>query len=276
MLALYSLLNGLNGLMWVSMAPIASTVKEAYKVTDFEINMIANLYLIWFLPGLFLASYSYDHLGLRNSIILGATMQGIGAALKYFINYGFWIVFVGQSFCAFAQPLFVASPALVATYWFSDSERTIAITIGGTFNVIGNALGFFFPTIFVDAHNDDLDIARKQISNSLLAQGIIGIALMLLAIFTFQNKPKVPPGPNAVVPRETNLLRSYYSLITNLEFIKLTVSFTMYYNNIVVLSTLIDLVSDHYGFNTDDSGFFGTMNVVGGIISSFLYGAFLK
>lgn len=98
MLGVYCLLNGLNGLMWVSMSPIASTVKQAYGVGDFQINLIANLYLILFLPGMFLASYAFDRLGLRYGLIIGATMQGVGAILKYFLNYGFWIVFVGQGF----------------------------------------------------------------------------------------------------------------------------------------------------------------------------------
>lgn len=155
----------------------------------------------------------------------------------------------------------------MVTYWFSESEREYAITIAGTFNIIGNAAGFIFPTLFVDANNPDTDLARTQVFNSLLAQGIIGVVLMLLTIFTFKDKPKVPPSPNAMVEREDNLCKSYYKLVTDWEFIKLTISFTMYYNNIVVLSTLVDILVERYGFDTDDSGFFGTLNVIGGIVS---------
>jgi len=276
MLGVYCLLNGLNGLMWVSMSPIASTVKQAYEVGDFQINLIANLYLILFLPGMFLASYAFDRLGLRYGLIIGATMQGVGAILKYFLNYGFWIVFVGQGFWAVAQPLFIASPALVATHWFNNKERTIAITIGGTSNMIGNAVGFFFPTIFVDANNDtNMDLARKQIATALLVQGIIGLVLILLVVATFQDKPKIPPASNAIVPRERNLLGTYYQLVRNVEFIKLTICFTSFNNIIIVVLTLIDKFSQRYNFDTDDSGFFGTMIMVGGITGSFLFGAWL-
>ena len=259
------------------MSPIASTVKAAYKVNDFEINMVANLYLIMFLPGLILWTYSYDKLGVRNAVLIGAALQGVGAAIKYFINYtGFWVVLLGQSLAAVAQPTFISAPALLSTYWFNDTERNIAITIWGTSNAIGNAIGFFFPTIFVDPDELNTDVSRNQVSYSLLAQAIIGVFLMLLSIFTFVDKPKTPPSPNAVVHRETNLLGSYYKLITNFEFVKLMIVFTMYYNNINVISTLIDLFVERYNFNTTDSGFFGTINVVGGIVGWFLFGIIIK
>ena len=130
-----------------------------------------------YLPGLLLWTYSFDRFGVRNAVLIGAILQGVGATLKYFINIsGFWIVLLGQSLAAIGQPIFLSSPALVSTWWFNDSERNIAITIGGTSNAIGNAIGFFFPTLFVDPNEKDLDISQKQIANSLLAQGIIGIA----------------------------------------------------------------------------------------------------
>lgn len=258
------------------MVAVATTLKDAYDISSFQINLVANLYLICFLPGLLLSSYAFYYLGLKYGVVVGATLQGIGAILKWFINFGFWTVLVGQTFCGLAQPFFISLPAFVATYWFNDSERSHAITFGGTANIVGNAIGFIFPTLFVEAENPKNVEVRSQIFLSLLVQWIIGVILTLLAIFTFKDKPEVPPSPNATVKAEGNLLNSYYKLITNIEFIKLTISFTMYHNNMVVLSTLVDILVERYGFNTDHSGYFGTINVVGGIISWILYGLFLK
>lgn len=50
----------------------------------------------------------------------------------------------------------------------------------------------------------------------------------------------------------------------------------LYFNNVVVLGTLIDAFVERYHFNTHDSGFFGTLNVIGGIFGSFIYGYFLN
>jgi hypothetical protein len=110
----------------------------------------------------------------------------------------------------------------MATYWFEDSMREISITMGTNFNTIGIAFGFFLPTLFVSNQITDFDTTKNQIANSLLTQGIIAVALMLLAIFSFQNKPKLPPSSNAVVERDDNLLKSYGKLLCNFEFLKLS------------------------------------------------------
>jgi hypothetical protein len=108
----------------------------------------------------------------------------------------------------------------------------MAITIGGSSNIVGNAIGFYFPTIFVDPDSGDRDTARSQVGYSLLAQAIISVVLLVLMVFTFQSKPKLPPCHIVEVPREENICKSYYKLITNIEFLKLTLCFTMFYNNI--------------------------------------------
>lgn len=75
--------------------------------------------------------------------------------------------------------------------------RELAITLGTNFNTIGIAFGFILPTFFVDNEVTDPDTSRRQITMSLIVQGGIGVILMLLTIFTFQNRPKIAPSANA-------------------------------------------------------------------------------
>ena len=167
--------------------------------------MVSLLYLITFLPGMLISTFVFNKFGLRTGIVIGAVGQGIGAAIKYFINQGFWTVLLGQTFLGFAQPFLLDCPPLVATVWFEDSLREIAITLGANFNVIGIAIGFIFPTFFVDSEVTDIEESRSQISLSLLIQGIVCVFFALLAIFTFQDKPTVSPSANAEVERDDNL-----------------------------------------------------------------------
>lgn len=183
---------------------------------------------------------------------------------------------LGQAFLGVAQPFFLDSPALVATYWFENSMREVAITLGTNLNVIGMAFGFILPTFFVDEEVVDIDRSRNQIALSLMVQAGIAIVLMLFAIFSFQNKPAVPPSSNATVERDDSLCVSYGKLFCNFEFLKLSMCFSLYFSIIIVLSTVIDKIVEEHGFNSNDSGFFGTMNVVGGVIGSSCYGLFLK
>lgn len=223
-----------------------------------------------------LATFVFDKYGLRAGIVLGACFQGLGAAMKYFINQGFWTILLGQSFLGISQPFMLDSPALLATYWFEEELREIAITLGTSLNTCGIAVGYFLPTLFVDSDVVDYDRSRAEISNSLLTQGIIAVSLAILALFTFQNKPKIPPSSNAAVERDDALCRSYKQLLCNFEFLKLSLCFSLYFTNILVLSTLIDKIVEDYGFNTDDSGFFGTINIVGAFLGSVCTGMVLK
>jgi len=108
----------MNAIAWISIAPISTTVKEVYGVDNFQVNMVSLIFFILFLPSMLLATVVFDKFDLRTGLVVGAILQGIGASLKYFINHGFWIVLVGQGFIGVAQPFFLDSPALVATYWF--------------------------------------------------------------------------------------------------------------------------------------------------------------
>ena len=147
--------------------------------------------------------------------------------------------------------------------------RELAISFGTSFNTIGIAFGFILPTFFVGSEIKDFDQSRKEIEFSLLVQGAIAVFLMLLALFSFQNKPEMAPSPNAAVERDDALCRSYWKLLRNLDFLKLTACFSIYFSVVIVLSTVIDKLSVKHGFTTDDSGFFGTINVVGGFIGTF-------
>tara|TARA_R110002050_G_scaffold289017_1_gene441395 strand:+ start:1383 stop:1598 length:216 start_codon:yes stop_codon:yes gene_type:complete len=52
------------------------------------------------------------------------------------------VVFIGQTFCACAQPLFLPVPPKLAAYWFGQDERTIATGIGSLAVVAGIAVGY--------------------------------------------------------------------------------------------------------------------------------------
>lgn len=72
--------------------------------------MVSLIFLIVFLPSMLFATYVFDKFDLRAGICVGAILQGVGAALKSFVNYGFWIVILGQGLIGIAQPFLLDSP----------------------------------------------------------------------------------------------------------------------------------------------------------------------
>lgn len=276
-LGVYCCLTFINAIAWISMAPISSIVKKTYNVTDFEVNMVSLLYLIMFFPGLICATYIFDKYNFRAGILFGATLQAIGAIIKVFINQGFWLVFLGQAILGVSQPAILDAPALLSTIWFEDEMKEIVIMVGSNSNTLGVAIGFLYSTFFVSKEDFyDTESAKHDIAFSLWIQAVICVALLIVTLLTFQDKPPSPPSSHAVVEKETNTVQSFKSLSTDFEFVKLSIVFSILYADHMVLSTIIDSIVEDYGFNTDDSGFFGFTNVVAGFISSVMYGFLLK
>lgn len=116
----------------------------------------------------------------------------------------------------------MTAPAMLATQWFENEKRAIAITIGANANNIGMAIGMVLPTIFVrQVDKTDADSLKTQIFLSNITQASIVGLLAVLALFTFKNRPPTPPSKVAVVPREERLFHKYLELAKNIEFQKL-------------------------------------------------------
>ena len=223
-----------------------------------------------------LSTIVYYKLNLRIGLIIGSIILALGASLKWFINHSLEIFFIGQTIWGVSQPLFVVAPALFATQWFEDSKRRLAITIGGTAIAGGIIIGLLLPTVFLDDTVIGLESTRTQVQTSLIVQAGIAGVLMILTIFTFQNKPKHFPSQKATIKRKEYLLESIKALLVNGEFLKLWVCFGMFYSNLIVLTQICDEVVGPFGYNSDSVALFGTLNVAGGIAGSFLFGYYLK
>ena len=67
--------------------------------------------------------------------------------------------------------------------------------IGANANLMGVAVGFFVPAIFVDQNDiNDPDHARTHIFQVLFSVSIASSIIMLLVLLTFQDKPPSKPS----------------------------------------------------------------------------------
>ena len=94
---------------------------------------IGYVYMVIFVLFCFPSNYALDVYGLRNGVLIGVFLTGIGMWIKVFINQSFALVFVGQVIAAIGQPFLGNAPAKLASLWFGKNERVIAVTIGTAF-----------------------------------------------------------------------------------------------------------------------------------------------
>lgn len=70
--------------------------------------------------------------------------------IKSLVNQNFNWVIIGQTLCAIGQPFILNAPAMVSGSWYAESGRAMATTIASSANPLGAAIGFVFPSFFVD------------------------------------------------------------------------------------------------------------------------------
>lgn len=107
------------------------------------------LYMLVYIPMIVPATWLLNHYGLRVSILIGATLNVLGAWIKCLSmelsqpvsspssNASFPLLMVAQLVCALGQVFLLGVPAQLAATWFSKSELAMATAIG----VFGNQVG---------------------------------------------------------------------------------------------------------------------------------------
>lgn len=160
MIAIFCLQTFTNAFLWISFAPIVELTQRFYAVDVTFVNMLSVIFMILYAPGSYMAMYTITKYGLRTTILVGASLNAVGAWVRYssvFVArdeglpsfFGYAVLLLGQTMPALAQPLFTNVPAKLAADWFPKSERDAATVIGALFNPLGNAAGQVIPSLLV-------------------------------------------------------------------------------------------------------------------------------
>ncbi len=87
MLFLFSLLEFANAILWVTFSPISDVTQHYFANSPYNtvsaVNMLANIFLILYLPGTILGSITLKKYGLKNALILGGVLTSIGSFIRY-------------------------------------------------------------------------------------------------------------------------------------------------------------------------------------------------
>jgi len=182
-------------------------MQPIYGVSYQQLNMVALVYMLVFLPLNFPANYIIDRWGIRVGVTISALFTCVGFWIKCFINVsGFWTLMLGQFFAALGQPFILGCPAKVAQFWFNDKQRALATTIGSAANPLGSAIGFLLPMLFVTSKdpNSTEEQRRVQIFDMLFWEAVAMSVFFVLVLLLFRNKPETPPSKS----QEDNLGRN--------------------------------------------------------------------
>lgn len=207
MLGLFCVLNMSNAVLWVTFAPITDISSDYFGgASTTSINMLALIFQIVYAPGTLVGVLATKKYGLRDTLIFGGVLNTLGALIRYIATLcrtqaGSWgaytLMMVGQFCGALAQPIYVNLPATMAADWFAVDERDIATTIAALFNPLGAAIGQVLPPMLVTQSEDDDNGYVHGMSSLMLAETIVCLVPLLLAVVWFKSKPPTPPSRSA-------------------------------------------------------------------------------
>lgn len=220
-LAIFSLLEIATVLLWVTFAPISDITQHYFGPPSYYssltgINMLANVFLIFYTPGTILGVILITYLRLKNAFIVAGAVTVAGSLLRYIATLTlaagdlghadtYWLMFLGQCLAAIAQPVFLNMPPAIALIWFPPAERDIATTIGAMVCPIGLAIGQIIPVILVSETESAEGYTVRGMADLMLVELIITVIPLGLTVLFFRDAPPTPPSYAASLKAQTGL-----------------------------------------------------------------------
>ena len=271
---LYSFVSMLNGVMWISTSPIMSNLQNMYHLSMFVVSFCTSM--IWFVaypPMNFVANYILDEKGLRAGIFFGTTLTLAGLWVRVFSQHSFYFIFAGQLLGAIGQPCILNAPQKLSTVWYPPQDQAIATTIASVSNPIGVGVGFVLAQIFVsnDVHDPK---GIYKVYQLMLFTAIFGSVLLVPIFFLFRDKPPTAPSMVAGI-KKFSYMQSLKSLFGNWNYLCFIISTGFLWGAYNTLATIIQPIFQPFNFTASDTGNFGALTLIFGLIGSIVFGLYV-
>uniref|UniRef100_A0AC34R2X3 Major facilitator superfamily (MFS) profile domain-containing protein n=1 Tax=Panagrolaimus sp. JU765 TaxID=591449 RepID=A0AC34R2X3_9BILA len=261
---------------WITFAPISYHTKNFYDNSNAPMFYNA-VFMVVSIPVGFIAMWTLDKFGVRSGCLLGSFVNLAGNLLRVLGSIPsihpstrFFIVLLGQTIAAGAQPFILFLPTKLAAFWFPENQRAIANTIGSMSNPLGIAAMYASSSLFVnDSHPDAF----------LLLTSFVAAVALIPAVLSLGVTSSIPPTPASAstaqdepsLPFSQGMKRALKSK----SFLILAVSlgggvglFNALYNNLQPALCV-------KGYSDTFSGIMGALLILSGLFGSALSGIYV-
>ncbi|MEE6511897.1 hypothetical protein FKM82_018748 [Ascaphus truei] len=270
------LLNCSNAILWISFAPVADLTASFFQCSLDTVNWLSLVYLIISIPFGLGATWMLDTIGLKSAIILSSWLNMIGSIIRSFsvITFitsranGIIYLFLGQCFCAVAQPLVLFVPAKLAAVWFPEHQRATANMISSMSNPLGILLANILSPALVSVNTD--------IPRMIGIYAIPAVVACILANAGISEKaPPSPPSASAVNSSSEPFISGLKQLMRNKAYIILMLCFGGGAGIFTAFSTFLEQILCFRGYSNFFSGLCGALFIFFGIAGAFLVGLYV-
>lgn len=189
-LAVFMLINVMVQVLWICYAPVASQAAVVYGVARENIDLLANLFMLIYLPVSFLASWAIDTFGLKKGVGFGAILIGAFGLLRALFPDNYAIAIVGTVGISIGQPFLLNAFTKLAALWFPQKQRATITGIIFLSMFLGIGLGMALGPDLAESFG----FAGMQLIYGIAAA--VAALLFLLLARANPPTPASPPGEN--------------------------------------------------------------------------------
>lgn len=265
-LLVFSLLNAVIQMQWLTFAPIATMAQSVYKVSSLKIDFLSMLFMIVFIIMCIPASYIIDTYGIRIGIGIGAVLTGVFGLMKGICANNYIAVCIAQSGLSIAQPFIINATTKVAVNWFPIDERATQTGIVS----LSQYLGIIFSLIATPFLVKEELIGSIKIYNikpMLMIYGVISVISALLLLVFLKEKPPTPPSKESSEKR----LKTFEGLgyiFKQKDMVIFLIIFFIGLGMFNAISTDIDQICKLIKLNAEETGMVGGIMLIGGIVGA--------
>jgi MFS family permease len=248
----FTLVGGVNQMLWLNFAPIISVIQEKYGVSELTVNVallmsFPVLFVVFAIP----AGIWIDKKGYRFVISVSTAIMSLGAILRIF-DTSFAMIAAGQVLIAIAQPFIVTGISKIVGDWFEKKHHALATGLG----TIGLFLGMAFSLVVTPLLVEGTDIHSAMV---FFAAVTVGISLFFVLTARESGSEIEAIGSSLSEIREL-LYNKNLVIIFIISFMALG-----FFNS---FTTWLELILAQQGMNTEQAGMIGGLIIIGGIIGS--------
>lgn len=195
-LLLFCLHSMINAAQWIYLSSITATVARFFRVDNMAVNWTSMVYMVVYIPLVVPASWLFERLGMRHSVLVGSLGTTIGSLIKCFACEPgkFYLLMVGQTLVAISQLFVLSVPPRLASIWFPDDQVSLATACGVFGNQLGIALGFLVPQWFVGDHATGEATVQRGLWTMFVFITVLSVSVSSLIALLFDETPERAPG----------------------------------------------------------------------------------
>ncbi|KAJ8969880.1 hypothetical protein NQ317_011172 [Molorchus minor] len=284
---IFCLFTIINFMQFLQFTIIANVVTKYYGVKSFAVDLTGLIFFLAFILLFSPISYLIEKYSLKVTAVVSTGLTLLGNLVKLLCAdpNRFYVVLIGQAFCAIGQVYMMSIPSKFASVWFGANEVSTACAIAVLGTQLGAAIGSVVPPLIVKKTDKDVgeSLRNMMIYNAILSVVVfIIVAALFTFVLVFRSRPKLPPSQSQLHLLDTNqeppsFLENFKTLIKNRDFLLLLLSFGLFnglWNSFGIL--INTLYINYFPDGESDVGVITLIAIIsGGCIGSLVFGLIL-